>query len=120
MATSVTADQLELIKDDPRKEASDLGPLEMIRKVKEAREEHGELISHPMACEILGISSGTLSTYLSRGKLTRIDIGPMKLLSGREIEAFYNERKSGVKYPSGRGHKRPTLAEVAKLQHDMK
>lgn len=114
---STTADQLELIQDDPRKEVSSLGPRAMIRALREAREEHGELISFPAACKILDVTRGHLGSLVLRGHLTRIEIGPMKLLSGNEIEALYDLRRAGEIHP---GKKMVPMSEFLKAQHDMK
>lgn len=118
MGTAITADDLEqyeLITDDPRVDAEELGPLQVIRAYREAKKLHGDLISRPLACEILGVSGGQLAVWCIRGRLTDVAIGPVKLVPSDEVIALWKERHQGGFAVGGRGHKLPSMADVVRL-----
>lgn len=113
MVDGATAEQFELIEDDPRSAAEDIGPLQLIRDFRAAQRKHGDLISRPLAGAILGISTAHLSSLCGRGRLTAIDIGPTHFLAVSEVMALYRERQ-GELPKGGRGHKLPSLAQVVR------
>lgn len=122
MGTAITADDLEqyeLITDDSRVDAEHIGPLQLFRAFRKAREEYGELLSRPLVCEVLGVTSGQLSVWLSRGRLTDVAIGTVRLVPADEVLALYQERASGTVSHGGRGKKLPSMAEVLRLGYQI-
>lgn len=115
MASAATVDQLELIKDDPRKEASDLGPLALYREYKKARAQYGDLITRPLAAEILGVSSNQVGVWCDRGRITAVNIGPTKFVPGSEIEALYRQRSDDGLPKGGAGRTAIPMSEIVRL-----
>lgn len=114
MSEAVTADQLDLITDDPRREAKK-SPLAILRELTHARETYGELITPTLAARVLDVSRQHLDTWMRRGRLTRVEIGQCVFVPAQEIEVLYEERRTGevTKIPGQK--KLPSLAEVIKL-----
>lgn len=116
MASASTAEQFELISDDPRVDDADLGPLQLIRAWRKANADHpGGLIARPLAAEILGISTAHISSLVGRGRFTDVAIGPCKLLPVDEVMALWRERRDEGLSVGGRGKKLPSMAEVIRL-----
>lgn len=95
--TEVSDDQPELFADEVINDfvnevkAID-GPIALIKKYYSARRKHGELIGRPMATEILEVDPSVLHRYLSRGRLSDVQIGPMKLVPVNEVLSIWKER----------------------------
>lgn len=118
MVSATTAEdleQFELISDDPRVDAEKIGPLQLFRAFRKAREEHGELLARPLAAEILGVTPSQLSVWVSRGRFTDVVIGPVKLIPANEVEAMWRERSENGNAVGGRGKKLPSMSEVLRL-----
>lgn len=115
MGTTATIDdpgQLELIEDDPRVPAEELGPLQLIRAFRAAKNEHGDLIARPLAAEILGVGANQIGVWTARGRLTDVRVGSVKLVPAAEVLALFKERE--IKINVG-GRKLPSMAEVVRL-----
>lgn len=116
MASASVAEQFELIKDDPRVDDSEMGPIQLLRAWKQAYSDHpGGLIARPLAAAILGISTAHVANLCARGRLSDVSIGPCKLVSAAEVEALWEERKRNGLSVGGRGKKLPSMAEVIRL-----
>lgn len=116
MANASTAEQVELITDDPRVDAGEVGPLELLRQWRKANAEHPNgLLARPLAAEILGVSTAQISSWVGRGRLTDICIGPCKLLCADEVIALRKERMEEGLSVGGRGKKLPSMSEVVRL-----
>jgi hypothetical protein len=68
------------------------GPLSLIKKYYSARRKHGELIGRSMAAHILEIGAPTVHGYIGRGRLSDVQIGPMKLVPVNEVLSIWTER----------------------------
>jgi len=110
-----TLDQYELIEDDPRVDAEKAGPMELLRAWRDAREKHGELISRAFAASLLGVGTGHISVWCSRGRLTDVKIGKITAVALDEILALRDERMNEGLSVGGHGKKMPSMAEVIKL-----
>lgn len=109
-------EQYELISDDPRVDSDDIGPLQLYRAWRKAQAEHpGGLLARPLAAEILGVSHGQLGSWISRGRLTNVCIGPVKMVPADEVMALWRERRDKGCSVGGRGKKLPSMAEVIRL-----
>lgn len=110
MATA-TAEQFELIEDDPRIECTGM---DMIRQWRAARKEHGELVARGFAAQILGVSSGQVAVWCTRGRLSDIVIGSIKAVALDEVVALRKERMENELSVGGYGKKMPSMAEVVR------
>jgi hypothetical protein len=68
-------------------------PIALIKKYYSARRKYGELIGRPMATHVLEVDASTLHRYLSRGRLSDVQIGPMKLVPVNEVLSIWKERQ---------------------------
>jgi hypothetical protein len=82
----------EVIKDGINEVKAIEGPLALIKKYYSARRKHGELIGRSMAAHILEISAQTVHAYLARGRMSDVQIGPMKLVPVNEVLSIWKER----------------------------
>ena len=115
MPLAATAEQFELITDDPRADVEELGPIALLSQFRAAQAEHGELIARPLAAAILGVSAQQVGYWCLKGRLTNIEIGPVKMVSGSEVQALYQERLENDLPVGGRGKKLPSMAEQIQL-----
>ena len=112
MGRAATRNDVELITDDPRKEiASVLGEW---RAFRETCKEEGGLITQGQAAVILGVSSGTMSVWMGRGRFSTFKFLGAKFVSSREVLACYDQREKGEMAVGGRGHKAPALADLVR------
>ena len=81
------------------------GPLALIKKYYSARRKHGELIGRSMAAHILEISDPTVHGYIGRGRLSDVQIGPMKLVPVNEVLSIWKERHDNGKLVYDRNSK---------------
>ena len=68
------------------------GPISLIKKYYNARRKHGELIGRSMAAHILEVSAQNIHAYLARGRMSDVQIGPMKLVPVNEVLSIWKER----------------------------
>lgn len=108
-------EQLELITDDDRVSAEHIGPLQLFREFRKAQAEHGDLLARPLAAEILGVPAGHVAVWCMRGRLTDVQIGPVRLVPANEVLALWKERAENGVSVGGRGKKLPSMAEVLRL-----
>lgn len=121
MSKACTAEQFELISDDPRVDESDVGPLELIRQWRKAHADHpGGLVTRPFAAELLGISTSQIGVWTLSGRLTDVVIGPARMLPVDEVMAMWRERREQGLSVGGRGKKLPSMAEVVRLSTQIK
>ena len=81
------------------------GPFALMKKFYSARRKHGELIGRPLAKELLEVSSQAIDGYLSRGRLTDVQIGPLKLVPVNEVLGIWKERYDNGKLVYDRNSK---------------
>ena len=111
----LTADQYELIEDDPRVDADKAGPMEMIKAWRDAREKYGDLVSRAFGASVLGVGTSSISVWCSRGRLTDVKIGKITCVPLDEILALRDERMNDGLSVGGHGKKMPSMSEVIKL-----
>jgi hypothetical protein len=104
--------QAELISDDPR-DPSKGGMWADIRHFIDVSRECGGLITVGQASKILGVNSGQVSVWASRGRIKSTDVLGTKMVSAGEVLALHRERQEGVQSVGGRGHKSASLADMA-------
>lgn len=68
------------------------GPIALIKKYYAARRKHGELIGRSLAAHILEVSAQNIHAYLARGRMSDVQIGPMKLVPVNEVLSIWKER----------------------------
>lgn len=112
MKSMAHAAQFDLITDDPRIEVQK-GVLAELVSFVEASKEHRGLLTMSQAAKILGVPSGQVSTWTSRGRISSMEVLGVKMVSASEVLALYKERKAEVKSKGGAGLKAPSLAEIA-------
>jgi hypothetical protein len=109
----VTAEQFDLITDDPRREGYQ-GLLAELREFHAATQELGGLLTQGQAAKILNVSASQVGVWTSRGRLRSRCVAGVRMVAAGEVTALLRERMAGVVHPVGRGHKAPSLADVAK------
>ena len=82
----------EVIKDGINEVKAIEGPIALIKKYYAARRKHGELIGRSLAAHILEVSAQTVHAYLARGRMSDVQIGPMKLVPVNEVLSIWKER----------------------------
>jgi hypothetical protein len=106
------AAQAELISDDPRCESSK-GVLADVREfVQASRDLHG-LLTPGQACKILNVSTGQMSVWLSRGRITSKVILGVRMVSAGEVMALHRERNSEEIKAGRRPLGSPSLSDLA-------
>ena len=95
----------EVIKDCINEVKAFDGPLALIKKYYSARRKHGELIGRSMVAHILEISDPTVHGYINRGRLSDVQIGPMKLVPVNEVLSIWKERHDNGKLVYDRNSK---------------
>ena len=113
MASPLTAEQFELITSDPRAEKV-FSVMDEWRKFRELSKQEGGLITAGAAGKFLGVPTGQVNSWMSRGRLSVFELQDVKFLSGREVMALYKEREVEGPRTGGRGKKAPSLAEVVR------
>lgn len=112
-AETIPADQAEFPFDDPRID-EDLSARELYRLWKEATALHGDLVTRAFAAALLGCSTSQVSVWATRGRLSDVAIGPVRMVPIREVLALWNERaKEGIPV-GGRGKKAPSMFEAVR------
>jgi hypothetical protein len=114
MATT-TAEQFDLISDDPRRES---GIFDELLDFVRASKEHRGLITMTQAARLLGVTAGQVSVWVSRGRLSIVTMMGVKMVSAGETLALMNERRAGEVRKGGRGNKAPDLADFASAAWD--
>ena len=107
---SSAAIQADLISDDPRREAEKGVFAEFAEFYQASKELHG-LLTQSQAKRMLGVSSGHLGTWISRGRISSRVISGVRMVSAGEVLALVKERQT-EKSEGGRGHKAPSLANM--------
>ena len=92
----------ELISDDPR---VSLPHVSDVRRLREAAEEHGQLITTGQAARILDCSTGQVGVWTNRGKFTRVEALGGVMVPLAEVLAYKSLRDSGGALGGGRGHR---------------
>lgn len=113
--TTAEIEQFELIEDDPRSESESGSTRGMLQQWRNARAEHGELISRAFGAALLGVSAGQVAVWCSRGRLTNIECGIYKTVALDEVIALRQERIDKELPVGGKGKKLPSMSEVIKL-----
>jgi len=104
----ITAEQADLITDDPRCEAS-VGVSDLREYWNATRDLHG-LITQSQAARILGVQSGQIGNWTSRGRLSSRVVAGVRMVSAGEVAALLKERQTEIRRAGGRGVKAPSLA----------
>jgi len=109
MPSAVTAEQFELVTDDPRRESvSD----ELRQWWKASREMRG-LLTQSQAALILGVQTGQICSWVSRGRLSSRVVAGVRMVGGAEVAALLQERNQQIRCSGGRGIKAPSLSSLA-------
>lgn len=109
MPSAVTAEQFELVTDDPRRDSiSD----ELRQWWKASREMRG-LLTQSQAALILGVQTGQIGSWVSRGRLSSRVVAGVRMVGGAEVAALLQERNREIRCSGGRGVKAPSLASLA-------
>lgn len=112
--SEATADQFDLISDDPRRDSRPAGALaDFVKFYRESRAHHG-LLTQGQAARILDVSTSHVTTWVRRGRLSCVEIAGLRMVSAAEILALHKEREQGIKAVGGRGIKAPSLTELAR------
>jgi predicted GNAT superfamily acetyltransferase len=106
----LTAEQAELISDDPRRKASSSPFAALADFFRASREMHG-LLTQAQAALLLGVSPGQVGSWVKRGRLSSHVVGGVRMVGGGEVAALLKERQSELPV-GGRGHKAPSLSEL--------
>lgn len=113
---AATAEQFDLITDDPRCEDTLGNPFKEFKRFRELQKEHGNLLTISQAARILDVTSSQVSVWVSRQRFTSYTCLGAKMIPAIEVIALYKERaEEGIRTGAGRGVKAPSLAEMAKL-----
>jgi len=107
--SAITAEQFDLITDDPRVECSSLSEL---RQFWQASKELGGLLTQSQAARILNVDAGCIHMWIQRGKLQSREVAGVRMVGGVEITALLRQRKTEAKNVGGRGHKSPSLCDL--------
>lgn len=106
----ITAEQAELISDDPRCElasaASDF------RLWYQAQKEMRGLLTQAQAALLLGVSRGQVGVWVQRGRLSSRVVAGVRMVGGGEVAALLKERQTEIRSAGGRGVKAPSLASL--------
>lgn len=110
-----TAEQFDLITDDPRVDDSGPNAIKEFKRFRALQKEHGNLLTVSQAARILEVSSGQVSVWVSRQRFTSFVCLGATMIPAAEVVALYKERtEQGIRV-GGRNAKAPSLAELAKL-----
>lgn len=110
--------QAELITDDPRCEASVSDIFSEWKEYRRVGKECGGLLTTGQAAKILGVSTGQMSVWCSRDRLPSFEFLGVRMVPAPQVLALYKERTEEGVRTGGRGHKAPSLAELAKACWD--
>jgi hypothetical protein len=114
MPPAVTAEQFELVTDDPRRDSiSD----ELRQWWKASREMRG-LLTQSQAALILGVNTGQIGVWIRRGRLSARVVAGVRMVGGAEITALLHERNHDIRRTGGRGVKAPSLSSLADAAWD--
>ena len=105
----VTAEQFDLISDDPRAELSSIAEL---RQFWKASREMGGLLTQAQAAKILDVPRGSIGTWIQRGKLKSFEVAGVNMVGGLEITALLRQRKTEALCVGGRGLKPASLSDM--------
>lgn len=111
---AVTAEQFDLITDDPRREEYP-GMMAEISQFYQASRELGGLLGQSQAARILEVNQGMITKWINKGRLQSRVVAGVRMVSGAEVKALYLERANGERLKGGRGNKAPTLVELTNL-----
>jgi hypothetical protein len=112
MSASVTAQQFDLISDDPRRESHPGMFAEFAEFYRASRELRG-LLTQAQAAKILGVQRGQIGSWITRGRLSSRFVADVRMVSAGEVLALYKERQEEIRKSGGRGVKAPSLSELA-------
>ena len=88
-----------------------------MRKYFAAQKKYGHLVTRPMAAELLQVAPQSIQSYLRRGRLTDIKIGPTAFIPATEVMAIWKERyETGKPVGGGGGPKAKGVAKMTRLQ----
>jgi len=109
MPSAITAEQFELVSDDPRRESIS----DELRQWWQASREMRGLLTQSQAALILGVSGGQVGVWVKRGRLSSRVVAGVRMVGGAEVTALLHERNAEVRCAGGRGIKAPSLASLA-------
>ena len=110
--------QAELISDDPRCDATSAEIIGEWKRFRQLSKEHGGLLTTGQAGKLLGVPPGQISTWILRGRFTSFKVLGARMVPAPEVVALLKQRKSEDLSQGGRGHKSPSLAELARTMWD--
>jgi hypothetical protein len=106
------AAQAELISDDPRVEPSQ-GVMSDVREfIQATRDLHG-LLTPGQACKILNLSTGQMSVWTRRGRISSKVILGVRMVSAGEVMALLRERNAEEIKAGRRPLGSPSLSDLA-------
>lgn len=116
MSSTITAEQAELISDDPRSEAST--STDSLREFFIAQREMRGLLTQAQAALILGVHRGQIGSWVVRGRLSSRVVAGVRMVGGGEVAALLRERQVEIRSSGGRGIKAPSLTELVDAAMD--
>lgn len=116
-----TAQQYDLITDDPRCEENGPKAIQEFRRFRDLQKEHGNLLTTGQAARIIGVPTSQIGAWVGRQRFTSFLVMGARMIPAAEVIALYKERtEEGIRTGAGQGSKAPSLAEMARLMwHDL-
>lgn len=109
---AANAQQFDLITDDPRTESHPGMLAEFAEFYRASRDLRG-LLTQAQAARILGVQSGQVGAWVTRGRLSSRVVADVRMVSAAEVLALYKERSVEIRKGAGYGVKAPSLADLA-------
>lgn len=109
MPSAVTAEQFELVTDDPRRDSIS----DELRQWWQASREMRGLLTQTQAALILGVQTGQIASWIKRGRLSSRMVAGVRMVGGGEVTALLHERNQEIRCAGGRGVKAPSLSSLA-------
>lgn len=109
MPPAITAEQFELLSDDPRRESV----TDELRQWWQASREMKGLLTQNQAALILGVQTGQIGNWIRRGRLSSRVVAGVRMVGGGEVAALLQERQNEIRKSGGRGVKAPSLSALA-------
>ena len=116
MDASITADQFEMLLNDPRIESADTSVKEELMQFIEATKKHGGLLSPRQVAAIANVSYPTIFRHIKAGRFTTYTFVDATMLPLDEVREYIKARNEDLLAKGGRGLKSPKFADLLKVK----
>lgn len=112
---AITADQFEMLLNDPRLESTEPSIKEDILAFKNATAKHGGLLGFRQVATIANVNPSTITRHVNAGRFTVYELVGMKLLPLDEVMTYLKLRNEELLSKGGGGLKSPKFKDLLKI-----